>query len=131
MLAVEPLGPEEGDFLRTADLGVKLVQIVDSPQCRLHLDVKAMSTEEKPVLDIIRDNARGWRISTPTTLTSVGPGWARSISGRFCAPCKRSTTKAGSPWKCSTTLRASKPWPATASLYAGVPGGFAEQLNSF
>ena len=56
-LAVEPLGPEEGDFLRTAELGSQLVAMVDSPQCRLHLDVKAMSTEQKPVADIIRDNA--------------------------------------------------------------------------
>lgn len=56
-LAVEPLSPAEGDFLRTADLGVKLVEMVDSPNCRLHLDVKAMSSEEKPVIDIIRDCA--------------------------------------------------------------------------
>ena len=56
-LAVEPLGPEEGNFLRTAELGSQLVAMVDSPQCRLHLDVKAMSTEQKPVADIIRDNA--------------------------------------------------------------------------
>jgi len=51
------LGPEEGDFLRRADLGVKLVQMVDSPNCRLHLDVKAMSTESKPAAEIIRENA--------------------------------------------------------------------------
>ena len=56
-LAVEPLGPQEGDFLRTADAAVELLQLVDSPSCRLHLDVKAMSTESKPVVDIIRDNA--------------------------------------------------------------------------
>lgn len=56
-LAVEPLGPEEGDFLRTADLGVDLMKMVDSPNCRLHLDVKAMSSEQKPIADIIRDNA--------------------------------------------------------------------------
>jgi sugar phosphate isomerase/epimerase len=56
-LALEPLGPEEGDFLRTADLGVELMKMVGSPRCRLHLDVKAMASEAKPVCDIIRDNA--------------------------------------------------------------------------
>jgi len=58
VLAVEPLGPEEGDFLRTAELGVKLIEMIDSPRCRLHLDVKAMSTEDKPIDAIIRDNAQ-------------------------------------------------------------------------
>lgn len=56
-LAVEPLGPEEGDFLRTADLGAELIDMVDSPFCRLHLDVKAMSTESQPVCAIIRAHA--------------------------------------------------------------------------
>jgi sugar phosphate isomerase/epimerase len=57
VLAVEPLGPEEGDFLRTAELGVRLIEMVDSPRCRLHLDVKAMASEDKPIPDIIRDSA--------------------------------------------------------------------------
>ncbi|MBC7854673.1 MAG: sugar phosphate isomerase/epimerase [Pirellulaceae bacterium] len=56
-LAVEPLGPVEGNFLNTADLGMQLCEMVGSPHCRLHLDVKAMSTESKPIPQIIRECA--------------------------------------------------------------------------
>lgn len=56
-LAVEPLGPAEGDFLRTAELGAELCRLVDSPNCRLHLDVKAMSTESIPIPGLIREHA--------------------------------------------------------------------------
>lgn len=56
-LAVEPLGPEEGDFLLTADAAHQLIRAVDSPRCRLHLDVKAMSSEATPIPDIIRSHA--------------------------------------------------------------------------
>jgi sugar phosphate isomerase/epimerase len=57
VLAVEPLGPEEGDFLLTADAARSLIEQVDAPCCRLHLDVKAMSSESKSVPEIIRENA--------------------------------------------------------------------------
>jgi sugar phosphate isomerase/epimerase len=56
-LAVEPLGPEEGDFLRTAASAVDLIDQVASPFCRLHLDVKAMSSEGRPIPEIIRQFA--------------------------------------------------------------------------
>ncbi|MBW3599178.1 MAG: sugar phosphate isomerase/epimerase [Planctomycetes bacterium] len=57
VLAVEPLGPQEGNFLNTAEPGVRLMEMIGSPQVRLHLDVKAMSTESKPIPDVIRENA--------------------------------------------------------------------------
>jgi sugar phosphate isomerase/epimerase len=56
VLAVEPLGPEEGDFLLTAEQGRQLIDMVASPACRLHLDVTAMSSEAKPIDSIIQDN---------------------------------------------------------------------------
>jgi sugar phosphate isomerase/epimerase len=60
-LALEPLAPSEGDFLPTAESGIRLAELIDSPNCKLHLDVKAMSSEDKPIADVIRDS-RDWMV---------------------------------------------------------------------
>jgi len=52
-LALEPLGPEEGNFMLTAESGIAIAKAVDSPNVKLHLDVKAMSTEAKTIPEII------------------------------------------------------------------------------
>jgi len=57
-LAVEPLSSKDGNFLLTADQGRELCEMVGSPHCRLHLDCKAMSSEAKPIPQIIREQAR-------------------------------------------------------------------------
>lgn len=55
-IALEPLAPSEGDFLQTAKAGIRLAERIDSPFCRLHLDVKAMSSEDQPIPQIIADS---------------------------------------------------------------------------
>ncbi len=56
ILALEPLGPEEGNFLLTADDANELIERVGSEFVKLHLDVKEMSTEAKPIPQIIAEN---------------------------------------------------------------------------
>jgi sugar phosphate isomerase/epimerase len=60
-IGLEPLGPAEGDFMLTAESAIRLAQLVGSPFCRLHLDVKAMSSEGRPIGDIIRES-REWLV---------------------------------------------------------------------
>jgi sugar phosphate isomerase/epimerase len=56
VLAVEPLTPQETNFLLTAADAVELIDRIGSPQVRLHLDCKAMASETTPIVELIRRN---------------------------------------------------------------------------
>ncbi|MEL7267631.1 MAG: TIM barrel protein, partial [Planctomycetota bacterium] len=56
-IALEPLGPAEGNFLNTAAQARRLQAMVGDPTIGLHLDVKAMASEPDGILTVIRDNA--------------------------------------------------------------------------
>jgi sugar phosphate isomerase/epimerase len=54
---LEPLSPPEADFINTAEQGLELLRRIDHPHFLLHLDVKAMSTEDRPTPEVIRKYA--------------------------------------------------------------------------
>jgi sugar phosphate isomerase/epimerase len=73
-LAIEPLGPAEGNFLNATADGARLMKMVGSPNCRLHLDCKAMSTETQPVPDTIRQFADAMAHFHANDPNKLGPG---------------------------------------------------------
>jgi sugar phosphate isomerase/epimerase len=57
VLALEPLGPTETNFLNSADDARELARQIESPQIGLHLDVKAMSSESVSMERLIHEHA--------------------------------------------------------------------------
>jgi sugar phosphate isomerase/epimerase len=56
-LCLEPLSPPEADFINTCAEAVDLLDRFGQPNFVLHLDVKAMSTDEAPAPELIRRHA--------------------------------------------------------------------------
>ncbi|GAB4140888.1 MAG: sugar phosphate isomerase/epimerase [Thermogutta sp.] len=54
VLALEPLSPQETNFLNTAEETVQLARRLGSPNIKLHLDCKAMSSESVPIPELLR-----------------------------------------------------------------------------
>ena len=74
-LCLEPLAPTEADFLQTAAEGKALMDRLAHPRVRLHLDVKAMSSEAKPVPEVIREFAPWMQHFHANDANRRGPGF--------------------------------------------------------
>jgi len=53
-ICMEPLAPSDTDFINTCDEAMDLIERVGHPNFVLHLDVKAMCSEETPPVDLVR-----------------------------------------------------------------------------
>jgi len=77
VLALEPLGPQETNFLVTTAETVELAERIGSPHVRLHLDCKAMATEPTPIPDLIRHYAGMMAHFHANDPNRQGPGFGR------------------------------------------------------
>lgn len=73
-IALEPLGPAEGDFLNTAEQACQLQSMIGDDSIGLHLDVKAMSSEAEPIDQVIRQHANQMIHFHANDPNLLGPG---------------------------------------------------------
>lgn len=77
-LCLEPLAPPEANFMLTAAEGKSLMDRLQNPWVKLHLDVKAMSSEGTPVPDIIREFAPVMQHFHANDPNLRGPGFGKT-----------------------------------------------------
>lgn len=74
-ICFEPLGPSDTDFINEAAEGIRFIKQLNSPNFRIILDVKAMSSEKKPVPQIIRESWPNFAYFHANDANLKGPGF--------------------------------------------------------
>jgi sugar phosphate isomerase/epimerase len=84
-LCLEPLSPAETDFINTAAAAVALTRRAGSPRLKVILDVKAMSSEAKPIPQIIRETWPDFAYFHANDRNLKGPGFGDVDFGPIAA----------------------------------------------
>lgn len=75
IICFEPLAPSETDFVNTAAEAIRFAEQFQSASMSILLDVKAMSAEEKPIPQIIRESAGRFQYFHANDSNLKGPGF--------------------------------------------------------
>ena len=75
VLCIEPLAPAETNFINTAGEAVRFAEQFHSPAMSVILDVKAMSSETKPIPRIIHESAGQFAYFHANDANLKGPGF--------------------------------------------------------
>jgi len=76
-ICFEPLAPAETNFINTAADALQFIQRIMSPRFKIILDVKAMSSEAKPIPQIIRDSWPNFAHFHANDTNMKGPGFGK------------------------------------------------------
>jgi len=74
-ICLEPLSPQETNFINTAEEAVRFVKPFHSPSLKVILDVKAMSSETKPIPAIIAESWPHFAYFHANDKNLKGPGF--------------------------------------------------------
>jgi sugar phosphate isomerase/epimerase len=75
VICFEPLAPAETNFINTAAQGIEFVRQLHTPHFKIILDVKAMSSEEKGIPQIIRESWPNFAYFHANDKNLKGPGF--------------------------------------------------------
>jgi sugar phosphate isomerase/epimerase len=78
VICFEPLAPSETNFVNTAAQAIEFVQQLESPAIKIILDVKAMSSEAKPIPQIIRESHPHFAYFHANDANLKGPGFGET-----------------------------------------------------
>jgi sugar phosphate isomerase/epimerase len=74
-ICFEPLAPSETNFINTAEEAIGFIRQLDHPHFKIILDVKAMSSEAKPIPQIIRESWPHFAYFHANDKNLKGPGF--------------------------------------------------------